>query len=68
MPSSLLDQGSTYLIQHANQPVNWLTWSVDTLKKAQEQDKPILVSIGYAACHWCQKCPETVSMIPISLL
>ena len=55
MPSSLLDQGSTYLIQHANQPVNWLTWSVDTLKKAQEQDKPILVSIGYAACHWCQE-------------
>ena len=55
MSSSLLDQSSLYLRQHANQPVNWLTWSEESIKKAQKEDKPILLSIGYSSCHWCQE-------------
>lgn len=55
MSSSLLDQSSLYLRQHANQQVNWLTWSEESIKKAQKEDKPILLSIGYSSCHWCQE-------------
>jgi len=44
---------SPYLLQHAHNPVDWYPWSEEALKKAKEEDKPILVSIGYAACHWC---------------
>ena len=55
MSSFLVGQPSPYLIQHANQPVNWHNWSEEALKKAQADDKPIILSIGYAACHWCQE-------------
>ena len=55
MPSSLSQKLSPYLKQHANQAVNWLPWSEETFHKAKIEDKPILISIGYASCHWCQE-------------
>jgi uncharacterized protein YyaL (SSP411 family) len=44
---------SPYLIQHANNPVDWYVWGEEALQRAREENKPILLSIGYAACHWC---------------
>ncbi len=44
---------SPYLLQHAHNPVDWYPWGEEALTRAREEDKPILVSIGYAACHWC---------------
>lgn len=49
----LKHQKSFYLLQHKNNPVAWQPWGAETIKLAQEQDKPIMVSIGYSACHWC---------------
>ncbi len=49
----LIHETSVYLLQHALNPVNWYPWGEEALQKANEEDKPILVSIGYAACHWC---------------
>jgi uncharacterized protein YyaL (SSP411 family) len=49
----LSGETSPYLLQHAHNPVDWHPWSEEALRKAREEDKPILVSIGYAACHWC---------------
>ena len=46
-------ESSPYLLQHADNPVNWYPWGEEALEKAEKEDKPILVSIGYAACHWC---------------
>lgn len=51
--NSLLQESSPYLLQHAHNPVNWYPWGEIALKKAKEENKPILVSIGYSACHWC---------------
>lgn len=51
--NSLIHESSPYLLQHAHNPVDWKPWSEETLKKARELDKPILVSIGYSSCHWC---------------
>jgi hypothetical protein len=53
MPNQLQYETSPYLLQHANNPVDWYPWSEEALTKAIEEDKPILVSIGYSACHWC---------------
>ena len=44
---------SPYLLQHANNPVDWFPWGKEALDKAQQKDLPILLSIGYSACHWC---------------
>lgn len=49
----LQQEKSPYLLQHANQPVAWYPWCEEALILAREQDKPILLSIGYSACHWC---------------
>ena len=49
----LISESSPYLLQHAHNPVDWHPWSDEALQKASSEDKPILVSIGYAACHWC---------------
>lgn len=49
----LVHESSPYLLQHAHNPVDWYPWNEQSLKKAVDEDKPILVSIGYAACHWC---------------
>ena len=51
--NSLINETSLYLLQHAHNPVNWYPWGSEALGIALSQDKPILVSIGYAACHWC---------------
>ena len=51
--NQLADQTSPYLLQHAGNPVDWLPWSESALALAKQQDKPILLSIGYSACHWC---------------
>jgi uncharacterized protein len=53
MSNALATETSPYLRQHANNPVDWLPWGADALRRAREQDKPLLVSIGYSACHWC---------------
>ncbi|SDC63823.1 hypothetical protein SAMN04488104_10039 [Algoriphagus faecimaris] len=49
----LANSQSPYLLQHANNPVDWYPWGPEALKKAEAENKPILVSIGYSACHWC---------------
>ncbi len=49
----LIHESSPYLLQHAYNPVDWLPWNEEALEKAAREDKPILVSIGYSACHWC---------------
>ena len=49
----LADETSPYLLQHAGNPVDWYPWGEEALTRAREEDKPILLSIGYAACHWC---------------
>jgi len=51
--NSLADAKSPYLRQHADNPVNWHEWGPEALKKAKEENKPLIISIGYAACHWC---------------
>ncbi|MGQ0549756.1 MAG: thioredoxin domain-containing protein [Armatimonadota bacterium] len=53
MPNRLAAETSPYLLQHANNPVEWYPWGEDALRRAREEDKPIFLSIGYAACHWC---------------
>ena len=53
MTNRLARESSPYLLQHAHNPVDWYPWGAEALSAAREQDKPILVSIGYAACHWC---------------
>ncbi|HXR65525.1 MAG TPA: thioredoxin domain-containing protein [Ktedonobacteraceae bacterium] len=49
----LINETSPYLLQHAHNPVNWYPWGEEALRKAQAEDKPILLSVGYSACHWC---------------
>ena len=49
----LAHETSPYLLQHAHNPVDWYPWSEEALERARREDKPILLSIGYAACHWC---------------
>jgi uncharacterized protein YyaL (SSP411 family) len=51
--NKLISETSPYLLQHAHNPVNWYPWGEEALQRALQEDKPILVSIGYAACHWC---------------
>ncbi len=53
MPNRLKDALSPYLLQHAHNPVDWFPWGAEALAKAKTEDKPIFLSIGYAACHWC---------------
>ena len=53
MPNRLINETSPYLLQHAHNPVDWYPWGEEALQKAKTEDKPIFLSIGYAACHWC---------------
>jgi uncharacterized protein len=53
MPNRLAQETSPYLQQHAENPVEWHPWGDEALRLAREQDKPILLSVGYSACHWC---------------
>lgn len=51
--NSLIDEKSPYLLQHAHNPVNWYPWCDEVFNKAEREDKPIFLSIGYSTCHWC---------------
>lgn len=53
MSNHLINETSPYLLQHAENPVDWYPWGSEALEKARLEDKPIFLSIGYAACHWC---------------
>jgi hypothetical protein len=53
MANRLAHENSPYLLQHANNPVDWYPWGQEALEKAKSENKPIFLSIGYAACHWC---------------
>ena len=53
MPNRLATEPSPYLLQHADNPVDWYPWGKEALEKSRREDKPILLSIGYSACHWC---------------
>jgi len=53
MPNRLSTETSPYLLQHANNPVDWYPWGDEAFEKAKEENKPIFLSIGYSTCHWC---------------
>ena len=53
MPNHLADETSPYLLQHKNNPVDWYPWGEEALARAKKENKPIFLSIGYSACHWC---------------
>ncbi|HYX79398.1 MAG TPA: thioredoxin domain-containing protein, partial [Actinomycetota bacterium] len=70
MTNRLADETSPYLLQHAENPVEWYPWGEEALQRARREDKPILLSIGYAACHWCHvmeresfEDPETAALM-----
>ncbi|HKL40792.1 MAG TPA: thioredoxin domain-containing protein, partial [Cryomorphaceae bacterium] len=51
--NALAEEDSLYLLQHAHNPVNWMPWGDEARQKAVDENKPMLVSIGYSSCHWC---------------
>lgn len=70
MPNLLINENSPYLLQHAHNPVHWYPWGEEALAKAKAENKPIFLSIGYAACHWCHvmehesfEDPETAALM-----
>ena len=70
MANRLADSSSDHLLQYAHQPVDWWPWGSEALAHAAELDRPVLLSIGYASCHWCHvmshesfEDPETAEFI-----
>src|SRR5947208_4861558 len=70
MPNRLAGETSPYLLQHKDNPVEWYPWGEEALARAREEDRPILLSIGYSACHWCHvmeresfEDPETAALM-----
>jgi uncharacterized protein YyaL (SSP411 family) len=70
VPNALAAETSPYLLQHKDNPVDWLPWGDEALRRARERDVPLLVSIGYSACHWCHvmeresfEDPETAALM-----
>ena len=53
MPNRLSSETSPYLLQHAGNPVDWFPWGPEAIERAKREDRPIFLSIGYSACHWC---------------
>src|SRR3954454_6930842 len=53
MPNRLAHETSPYLQQHADNPVDWYPWGEEALRRATAENKPVLLSVGYSACHWC---------------
>ena len=53
MPNRLAQETSPYLLQHRDNPVDWYPWGPEALERSREEDRPILLSVGYSACHWC---------------
>src|SRR5699024_1425700 len=56
--NKLISEKSPYVVQHAQNPVDWLTWGEAAFDKAQSENKPIFLSIGYSTCHWCHVMAE----------
>ncbi|MEU9707109.1 DUF255 domain-containing protein [Streptomyces sp. NPDC047967] len=54
MANRLAQTTSPYLLQHADNPVDWWPWSSEAFEEARKRDVPVLLSVGYASCHWCQ--------------
>nr|MDA8124592.1 thioredoxin domain-containing protein [Deltaproteobacteria bacterium] len=52
-PNRLLNEKSPYLLQHAGNPVDWYPWGDEAFDRAQREDKPVFLSVGYSTCHWC---------------
>ena len=52
-PNKLASEKSPYLLQHAENPVDWYPWGPEAFEKARQENKPIFLSIGYSTCHWC---------------
>jgi hypothetical protein len=52
-PNKLINEKSPYLLQHAHNPVRWYPWEEEAFRIAEEENKPIFLSIGYSTCHWC---------------
>jgi uncharacterized protein YyaL (SSP411 family) len=70
MPNALAHETSPYLLQHRDNPVDWLPWGDEALRRARELDRPLIVSIGYSSCHWCHvmeresfEDPETAALM-----
>ncbi|HMD60604.1 MAG TPA: thioredoxin domain-containing protein, partial [Opitutaceae bacterium] len=53
MPNRLANAASPYLLQHADNPVDWFEWGPEAFESARARDRPIFLSIGYSTCHWC---------------
>ena len=53
MSNRLKSEKSPYLLQHADNPVDWYPWGEEAFEKARREDKPVFLSIGYSTCHWC---------------
>ena len=51
--NALAKESSPYLLQHAHNPVDWVPWSPDVFERAEKENKLVLISVGYSACHWC---------------
>ncbi len=62
--NKLKNENSIYLLQHADNPLDWFPWGEEALSKAKSEDKPIFLSIGYAACHWCHVMEKETFMDP----
>ena len=58
MPNRLADETSPYLRQHRDNPVDWYPWGEEAFQRARDEDKPVLLSIGYSSCHWCHEVPR----------
>ncbi len=54
MPNRPAQATSPYLLQHADNPVDWWPWSPEAFEEARQRDVPVLLSVGYSSCHWCQ--------------
>jgi uncharacterized protein YyaL (SSP411 family) len=54
MPNRLAHEASLYLLQHADNPVDWWPWEAGAFEEARRRDVPVFLSVGYSACHWCQ--------------
>ena len=62
MTNRLGQATSPYLLQHKDNPVDWWEWSEEAFAEARATDRPVLLSVGYAACHWCHEAPRLAAV------